>query len=82
MTISIYISFTWAIIYNHSAPCYVRNAYPATRSYQLLKVCILFATASAMHSSVLLIAIVFGFSSGPLYIASVFNLEMASGRML
>ena len=35
MTINIYISFTRAIIYDHSTLHYIRSADPAMRSYHL-----------------------------------------------
>ena len=53
----------------------------SAQSLSVTKVCIVFATTSAMHSSVLLSATLFGFSSGSVHISSVFNLEMAFGRM-
>ena len=52
------------------------------QSLSLCNVCILFSTTFATHSSVSLIGIVFRFSSGSVYIFSVFNWEIVSDRML
>ena len=52
------------------------------QSLSVLKVCILFATNSAMYHSVLVNAAVFELSSGSVYISSIFNLEIATAKML
>ena len=42
-----------------------------TQSISVVKVCILFATTSTMHYSVLLSAAVFGFSHGSMYMSNI-----------